>query len=42
MEVTQGREVAVPDYKPFHQWSMEDLMILLRGFGSLLGLSMTG
>lgn len=42
MAVTQGREVAVPDYKPFHQWSMEDLLILLRGFGCLLGLKLPG
>ena len=42
MAVTQGREVAVPDYKPFHQWSMEDLLILLRGFGGLLGLRLPG
>lgn len=38
MEVTKGAQVMTPEYKPLHQWSMEDMVVLLSGMGELLGL----
>lgn len=39
LTVKEGTEVAAPEYKNFDQWSMDDLMTLLGGAGSLLGLN---
>lgn len=40
MAVTEGTGVTTPDYRSFSQWSVEDLVTLLDGFGSLLGLNL--
>ena len=40
MTVTKGSDFETPDYKNFTDWSMDDLLTLLSGFGSLLGLNM--
>lgn len=37
MTVTKGASVATPAYKNLDQWSMEDLITLLSGIGSLIG-----
>lgn len=37
MVVTKGAQISVPSYKNFDKWSVEDLIILLKGLGSLLG-----
>lgn len=36
--VTKESDISVPKYKNFDQWSMEDLLTLLGGIGSLFGL----
>lgn len=38
MTVTKGASFDTPAYKNFDQWSMEDLLALLGGLGSLIGL----
>ena len=40
LTVSPGREVAVPEYRNLDQWSMEELLALLAGFGELLGLKL--
>lgn len=40
MTLSEGREVASPAYKNLDAWSMEDLLILLGGIGSLIGFQM--
>lgn len=40
MTVTKGADFDTPEYKNFIDWSMEDLLTLLSGFGSLLGLDL--
>lgn len=41
MTVTKGTSFASPEYKNFVDWSTEDLLVLLSGFGSLLGLEIS-
>lgn len=38
MTISPGTEISVPEYRNLDQWSMEDLLTLLEGFGGLLGL----
>lgn len=38
MTVSKGSGIAVPEYKNFDQWTLDDLLILLGGIGSLFGL----
>ncbi len=40
LSVSPGNGVAVPEYRNLDQWSMEDLLALLSGFGGLIGLKM--
>ena len=40
LTVSPGGDVAVPEYRNLDQWSGEDLLALLAGFGSLLGLKL--
>ena len=40
MTVSKGAEFETPAYKNFPDWSAEDLLTLLAGFGSLLGLKL--
>lgn len=40
MTVAPGGNVTVPEYRNLDQWSGEDLLTLLTGFGALLGLKM--
>lgn len=39
MVVKKGSEIVVPEYKNFNQWTLEDLLLLLGGVGSLFGIS---
>ena len=38
MTVKRGAEVSVPEYIPFAEWSMDDLLTLIGGLGNLFGL----
>lgn len=38
MVIAKGTEITVPGYKNLDQWSLEDLLVLLSGVGSLFGL----
>lgn len=38
MTIAKGTEITVPGYKNLDQWSLEDLLVLLSGVGSLFGL----
>lgn len=38
MTMQKGNEITTPDYKNLSDWSLEDLLILLGGVGSLFGL----
>ena len=40
LTVSPGGSVPVPEYRNLDQWSAEDLLALLTGFGGLLGLKM--
>lgn len=40
LTVSPGGSVPVPEYRNLDQWSAEDLLALLTGFGGLLGLNM--
>ena len=40
LKVSPGGSVPVPEYRNLDQWSAEDLLALLTGFGGLLGLNM--
>ena len=40
MTVTKGEYFETPEFKNFVEWSTEDLLTLLSGFGSLLGLKL--
>lgn len=40
MSVSKGTDVETPEYKNLNRWSMEDLLILLGGIGSLFGLNL--
>lgn len=42
MTVTKGAEIATPDYKNLSQWSFEDMLVLLGGLGSLIGIEING
>ena len=42
MEVLKDAQVNTPEYKSLHQWSMDDMLILLSGVGDLLGLKPIG
>lgn len=39
MTVSKGAAITVPDYKNLDEWSFGDLLVLLGGIGSLLGLT---
>lgn len=41
MTVSKGTSIAIPGYKNLDQWSWEDLLVLLSGFGSMLGLNLS-
>lgn len=38
MTIAKGAEITPPGYKNLSQWSLEDLLVLLSGVGSLFGL----
>ena len=38
MIIAKGAEITAPEYKNLSQWSLEDLLVLLSGVGSLFGL----
>ena len=40
VSITQGREIAPPEYRNLDQWSLEDLWTLLKGLGSLIGIDL--
>ena len=40
MSFSKGSTIKTPEYKNLDQWSMEDLITLLGGIGSLIGLNM--
>ena len=40
MTLSPGSEVDVPQYRNLDQWSLEDLLALLAGFGGLLGIKL--
>lgn len=39
MTVGKGADIAVPEYKNLDTWSMNDLLVLLGGIGSMIGLT---
>lgn len=39
MTVTKGAAITTPTYKNLDQWSWEDLLVLLKGVGSLFGIN---
>lgn len=40
MTLQAGAEIAAPEYKNLDAWSLDDLLVLLGGIGSLIGLSL--
>ena len=40
MTLSKGSEIVTPTYKNMDQWSMEDLLTLLGGIGSLIGVNL--
>ena len=38
LSLQPGQEISVPQYKNLDQWSLEDLWIMIKGLGGLLGI----
>jgi len=38
IQLKKGAVIATPEYKNLSQWSLDDLLVLLGGFGSLIGI----
>ena len=40
VSIMQGQEITAPEYRNLDQWSLEDLWILIKGLGGLIGIKL--